>query len=91
MKWVCNKAGKTDYCHTCIYNVPSRFKPLSQCCGWSDLDIRIVKYRHPLEVAIIKEISAMNYRWYHHKDKAFKNYAWLLWRVLREGRKNERK
>lgn len=45
--------------------------------------IKLVKKRHPLEVAIIKEIARL--RKYKHPTRR------ILWRVLKEGRKNETK
>lgn len=90
--FVCNKAGINTYCSSCIYSELNEFKNDNKQCPYADYGIEIIRYRHPLEVAIVNSIKA-----YRHNMRISKKYGtnWFeyqhvasaLWRVLKEGRK----
>lgn len=89
--FVCNKAM---YCHDCPCTKPHDI--IDELCQ-KDMNCgdfrnqKCIRYRHPLEVAIIKELARQRAIRSQPKSITEKAFAigslMTLWRVLKEGRK----
>ncbi|MEI6165908.1 MAG: hypothetical protein WCS52_01820 [bacterium] len=89
--FICNKAGSLKYCRECPRSVPMERTLLLRICPLNEDQITMIRYRAPLEVAMLKEIVRIRARM---KGEVYYSEQWwamdatvsVLWTVLKDGR-----
>ena len=94
MKWICPESDNSVYCDRC-HNGKPIVDPTYMRCMISGLPQKLIRYRHPLEAAILREIAKQlkihtSYIIGSHVSVLAIHKARYLWSILKEGRKNEK-